>query len=91
LHETRQVEARQIGTPVLGSGDGQTVPHPPQLFTSRAVSLQPVGQLIWPFGQVEQSVPLVLQAPLVHCIVAAAHIPVALHIAGSVNTPPEHD
>ena len=42
-------------------------------------------------GQVAQSVPLALQVPLVHCIVAAAHAPFALHIAGSVSTPPVHD
>jgi hypothetical protein len=35
---------------------------------------------------VAQSVPVVLQ-PLGHCIVAAAHVPFALHIAGSVKTP----
>ena len=81
----------QTGTPVSRSGDGQTLPHEPQLFTSRVRSLQPVGQLIWPAGQVEQSVPAALQAPLVHCIVAAAHVPVAVHIAGSVSTPAAHD
>jgi hypothetical protein len=32
-----------------------------------------------------------LQVPLGHCIVAAAHVPLALHIAGSVNTPAAHD
>ena len=53
--------------------------------------MQPVGQLVWPFGQVAQSVPVVLQVPLGHCIVPAAHVPVAVHIAGSVNTPPAHD
>ena len=41
-------------------------------------------------GQVAQSVPAVLQ-PVVHCIVPATHIPVALHAPCSVTTPPEHD
>jgi hypothetical protein len=35
-------------------------------------------------------VPLELQ-PFWHCIVAAAHVPVLLHIAGSVSTPFAHD
>ena len=82
----------QSGEPVPGgSGDGQRLPHWPQLVMSRVRSLQPVGQLVWPFGQVEQSVPVALQVPLVHVMVAAVHIPVVLHIAGSVSTPPAHD
>jgi hypothetical protein len=32
-----------------------------------------------------------LQVPLGHVIVAATHIPFALHAAGSVNTPPAQD
>jgi hypothetical protein len=36
-------------------------------------------------------VPDVLQAPLVHVMVAALHVPPVVHIAGSVSTPPEHD
>jgi hypothetical protein len=52
--------------------------------------LQPAAQLVWPLGQVAQSVPAVLQ-PLGHVIVAALHVPVAVHIAGSVSTPFVHD
>jgi hypothetical protein len=70
---------------------GHAIPHWPQLSTSLEVSLQPVGQLVWPVGQVAQSVPAVLQVPLGHVIVAATHIPVALHAAGAVTTPPVHD
>src|SRR6186713_296961 len=77
--------------PVPGAGDGQTLPHPPQLRTSRCRSLQPLGQLIWPTGQVEQSVLAVLHAPLVHVMVAAMHAPAVEHIAGSVSTPAAHD
>jgi hypothetical protein len=36
-------------------------------------------------------VPLVLQVPLGHGDVAAVQAPFALHIAGSVNTPPAQD
>jgi hypothetical protein len=54
--------------------------------------LHPVGQLIWPLGQVAQSVPLVLQGvPGGQVIVMAAHVPAALHIWGNVTTPFEHD
>ena len=53
-------------------------------------SRQPAGQLVWPGGQLAQSVPAVLQ-PLVQAWVAAAQVPVALHIAGSVNVPFEQD
>ena len=35
--------------------------------------------------------PAVLQVLLGHCIVAAPHVPFALHIAGSVSVPFAHD
>ena len=62
----------------------------PQLVGSRVRSRQPAGQLVWPGGQLAQSVPAVLQ-PFVHGWVAAMQTPVALHIAGSVNVPFEQD
>jgi hypothetical protein len=76
----------QTGMPLPGAGAGQAAPQLPQFIGSRVRSLQPEGQLVWPLGHVAQSVPAVLQ-PLGHCIVAAAHVPAALHIAGSVSTP----
>jgi hypothetical protein len=86
-----QVELEQTAMPVPGSGVGQGLPQAPQFSTSRVRSLQPLAQLVWPVGQVAQSVPEVLQVPLGHCWVAAAHVPAALHIAGSVSTPAAHD
>src|SRR3954464_631977 len=76
--------------PEPGAGAGQATPHWPQLVTSRVRSRHPAGQLVWPGGQLAQSVPAVLQ-PLVHGMVVAAHVPVAVHIPGSVSTPFAHD
>jgi hypothetical protein len=83
-------ELTQTAMPVPAAGDGQALPHWPQFVTSRMRSRHPAGQLVWPAGQLAQSVPAVLQ-PFVHCMVAAPHVPVAVHIAGSVSTPFEHD
>jgi hypothetical protein len=80
------VELTQTGMPVFGAGAGQMPPQLLQFIGSRVRSLQPSGQLVWPPGQVAQSVPLLLQ-PFVQFMVAAVHVPFALHIAGSVRTP----
>ena len=85
------VELTHTGIPVPGWGAGHGLLQAPQFNTSRVRSLQPLEQLVWPLGQVAQSVPEVLQVPLGHVMVAAAQVPLALHIAGSVSTPPEHD
>lgn len=91
MHEKLHWPPLHVAMPVPGAGDGQTLPQVPQLSTSRDRSLQPAGQLIWPTGQVEQSVFIGLHAPLVHCMVAALHAPACEHIAGSVSTPAAHD
>jgi hypothetical protein len=85
------VEFTQTAMPDPGSGVGQGLLQAPQFSTSRVRSLQPLAQLVCPLGQVAQSVPLALQVPLGHGVVAAAQVPLALHIAGSVSTPPAHD
>ena len=85
-----QVELTQTGMPLWGAGGGQTFVQLPQLVGSRVRSRQPAGQLVWPGGQFAQSVPAALQ-PFVHVIVAAMHMPFALHIAGNVSTPFAHD
>src|SRR5262245_61859713 len=85
-----QFELTHTGMPASLSGAGHTMPHWPQFDVSRVRSRQPAGQLVWPGGQLAQSVPAVLQ-PFVHCMVAAAHVPALLHIAGSVSTPFAHD
>ena len=53
-------------------------------------SRQPAGQLVWPGGQLAQSVPDVLQ-PFVHCMVADRQAPFAVHIPCIVTTPFVHD
>jgi hypothetical protein len=83
---TLQLEFTHTGIPLPLAGTGQALAQDEQLSGSLVRSRQPAGQLVWPVGHVAQSVPAVLQ-PLGHCIVAAAHVPAALHIAGSVSTP----
>jgi hypothetical protein len=84
------VALMQTGMPVPCWGAGQTRSQPPQLFTSRFVSRQPAGQLIWPLGHVAQSVPAALH-PFGHCIVGAVHVPAALQVPCGVTTPFAHD
>jgi hypothetical protein len=79
-----------MAMPVPAAGAGQILPHEPQFITSLLKFRQPAGQLVWPVGQVAQSVPAALQ-PFVHCMVAAAHAPFALHTAAWLSTPPAHD
>lgn len=46
LHRIPQLELTHVAMPVFSSGDGQTVPHPPQFVGSRVRSRQPIGQLV---------------------------------------------
>jgi len=90
LHWMPQFELTHVAIPVPLAGDAQTVPHAPQFIGSFVRFRQPAGQTLWPVGQVAQSVPAVLH-PLVHWLVVATHIPVALHVPCIVTTPPVHD
>jgi hypothetical protein len=91
LHVTPQVEFTHTAIPLsLTGGDGQMLPQAEQFAASLVRSRHPAGQLVWPVGQVAQSVPVLLQ-PLGHAIDVAPHVPFASHIAGSVSTPFEHD
>src|SRR5262249_871764 len=76
--------------PVPDAGMGQMLPQVAQLVGSRVRSLQPFGQLVWPPGQVAQSVPVELQ-PFRHWIVDERHVPFAVHIPCVVTVPFTHD